>query len=201
MSVMVPGIAGGANWGGAAFDPDTGVLYVPSRMAPSAFQLVPVDPKEGNMRYVRGPVGGGLDLIDGLSIFKPPYTRVTAIDLNKGDHQWTTPVGNGPRHHPLLKDLKLPALGDESQPGVSVLVTKTLLFVSGRPTGGKWHDAETLRRLLYVFDKESGALLRAIEMDGLAAAPPMTYQYRGKQYIVTAVGTGPSSELVAFALP
>ncbi len=200
-SVMVPGVAGGANWGGAGFDPDTGVLYVPSRMTPSVFQLVPVDPKEGNMRYVRGPIGGGLDLLDGLSIFKPPYTRVTAIDLNKGDHQWTAPVGNGPRHHPLLKDLKLPPLGDESQPGVSVLVTKTLLFVSGRPAGAKWHDGEALRRLLYVFDKESGAFLRAIEMDGLAAAPPMTYQYRGKQYIVTAVGTGPSSELVALSLP
>lgn len=200
-SVLVPGVAGGANWGGAGFDPETGVLYVPSRMAPSVFQLVPVDPKDGNMRYVRSGFFSGFDTLDGLSIFKPPYTRITAIDLNKGDHRWTAPVGNGPRNHPLLKGLNLPPLGDESQAGVSVLVTKTLLFVSARPAGGKWHDAESLRRLLYVFDKESGVFLRAIEMDGLAAAPPMTYEYRGKQYIVTAVGTGPSSELVAFSLP
>ncbi len=200
-SVILPGVAGGANWGGAGFDPETGVLYVPSRMAPSVLQLLPVDPKEGNMRYVRGPFGSGLDTLDGLSIFKPPYTRVTAIDLNRGEHQWTAPVGNGPRNHPLLKNLNLPPLGDENQNGVSVLVTKTLLFVSARPAGAKWHDAEALRKLLYVFDKSSGALLHAVEMDGLAAAAPMTYLYRGKQYIVMAVGSGPASELVALSLP
>ncbi len=199
--VLLPGAAGGANWGGAGFDPETGVLYVPSRMAPWILQLRPLDPKEGNMRYVRGPIGSGLDTLDGLSIFKPPYTRVTAIDLNKGELQWTAPVGNGPRNHPLLKDLKLPALGDENQIGVGVIVTKTLLIASARPTGAKWHDAEAVRRLLYVFDKSSGALLRAIELDGLTAAPPMTYLHRGKQYIVTAVGSGPASELVALSLP
>jgi quinoprotein glucose dehydrogenase len=199
--VMVPGVAGGVNWGGAGFDPETGILYVPSRMSPSVFQLVAVDPKQGNMRYVRGafdPVAGTLD---GLSIFKPPYTRVTALDLNKGEHLWTAAVGNGPRHHPLLKGLNLPPLGDENQNGVSVLVTKTLLFVTARPATTKWHDPDAGRKLIYVYDKLSGALVRAIEMDGAAAAAPATYMHRGKQYVLTAVGSGPASELVALSLP
>src|SRR5207245_2791605 len=153
---------------------------------PSVLKLIPVDPKQGNMRYVRGPIGGGLDTVEGLSIFKPPYSRVTAIDLNTGEQQWMAPLGNGPRNHPLLKDLNLPPLGDENQNGVSVLVTKTLLFVSARPLGTKWDDADAVRKLLYVFDKRSGALVRVIEMDGLAAAPPMTYLHGGKQYIVVA---------------
>ena len=200
-SVVVPGVAGGANWGGAGFDPETGVLYVPSRLGPSVLQLLPVNPKEGNMRYVRGPFGSGLDTIDGLSIFKPPYSRVTAIDMNKGEHLWMAPLGNGPRSHPLLKGLNLPPLGDEQQNGISVLVTKTVLVVSARAAGSKWGDADAMRKLLYVFDKASGTLLRAIEMDGLAASAPMTYLHQGKQYVVTAVGSGPSSELLALSLP
>jgi quinoprotein glucose dehydrogenase len=200
-TVMVPGIAGGANWGGAGFDPETGVLYVPSRLGPSVFKLVPVDPKQGNMRFVRGPLGGGLDTIDGLSIFKPPYSRVTAIDLNTGVHRWMAPLGNGPRNHPLLKDLNLPPLGDENQNGVSVLVTKTLLFVSARPLGTKWDDADAVRKLMYVFDKRSGKLVRVIEMDGLAAAAPMTYLHGGKQYVVMATDGRAANELVALSLP
>jgi hypothetical protein len=66
----------------------------------------------------------------------------------------------------LLKNLNLPPLGDENQNGVSVFVTKTLLFVSPRPLDAKWGDAVAVRKLLSVFDKQSGKLLRAIEMDG-----------------------------------
>jgi quinoprotein glucose dehydrogenase len=201
-TVLVPGITGGANWGGAGFDPETGVLYVPSRMRPFVLKLIPVDPKQGNMRYEGDrPIGGGLDTIDGLSIFKPPYSRVTAIDLNTGEHRWMAPLGNGPRNHPLLKDLNLPPLGDENQNGVSVLVTKTLLFVSARPLGTKWDDADAVRKLLYVFDKQSGKVVRVVEMDGLAAAAPMTYLHGGKQYVVVATNGRATNELVALNLP
>ena len=210
-TVVMPGIAGGANWGGAGFDPETGLLYVPSRTDPTALQLIParespsldpehIDPKQANMRYARGAHGSGHE-IDGLSIFKPPYSRITAIDLNRGEHQWMAPLGNGPRNHPLLKNLNLPPLGDNQQMGISVLVTKTLLFVSARPAETKWGDPDAARKLLYVFDKQSGKLVRTIEMDGFAAAAPMTYLHGGKQYIAVAVGTGPTSELVAFSLP
>jgi quinoprotein glucose dehydrogenase len=200
-NILIPGIAGGANWGGAGFDPETGLLYVPSRTVPSVITLIPVDPKLGNMRYQRADfsVGAGLELIDGLSIFKPPYSRVTAIDLNKGEHQWMTPVGDGPRDHSLLKDLNPPPLGERLQ-NISILVTKTLVFVGVIPLAAPPGTTEAARKLLYVFDKQSGTPLHAVEIDAFSAAAPMTYMHRGKQYIVIATGSGPTSELVALGL-
>jgi hypothetical protein len=92
------------------------------------------------------------------------------------------------------------------------MVTKTLLFVSvwrrdritGLPLVPLWApsgDPAALRKLLYVFDKQSGALLREIEVDGYSAALPMTYSHGGQQYIVVGVGANEEAELVAFALP
>jgi quinoprotein glucose dehydrogenase len=202
-NMLVPGIAGGANWGGAGLDPETGVLYVPSRMAPTVITLTEVDPKQGNMRYQRAALGTGaaLETIEGLSIFKPPYARMTAIDLNTGDHRWMAPVGDGPRDHPLLKGLNVPPLGERLQ-GISVLVTRTLVFVSVIPVAtAQPPDAADRRKLLYVFDKTSGTLLHAIELDAFSAAAPMTYMHGGKQYIVVAAGSGPASELIALNLP
>jgi quinoprotein glucose dehydrogenase len=205
-NVLVPGIAGGANWGGAGFDRETGMLYVPSRTAPTVITLVPVDPKQGDMRYQRADLGtgAGMDSLDGLSIFKPPYSRVTAIDLNKGEHQWMAPLGDGPRDHPLLKGLNVPPLGERMQ-GVSVLVTKTLVFASAipvaAPTASTSPASDAKRKLLYVFDKQTGALVHTVEIDAFSAASPMTYMHRGKQYIVIATGSGPNSELVALSLP
>ena len=215
-TLLLPGVFGGANWGGAAFDPETAILYVPSRMHPTVVSLMPGDPKQTNFLYRRGGgrEGAALDMpvIDGLSIFKPPYSRVTAIDMNKGEHLWTTALGEGPRSHPLLKDLNVPPLGD-GVPG-SPLVTKTLLFVAVTrlefngipylhlPAFAQLSDPDASRKLIYVFDKHSGNLLRTIEIDGLSAAAPMTYRHAGKQYVVVAVGGGETpSELVALSLP
>ena len=202
-NIMMPGIAGGANWGGAGFDPETGVLYVPSRTAPTVITLMPVDPKQGNMRYQRAAmgIGAGLDTIDGLSIFKPPYSRITAIDLNTGEHRWMSAVGDGPRDHPLLKGLNVPPLGERLQ-NISVLVTKTLVFVGTVPVA----DTQTppgvqARKLIYVFDKSTGARLHDIELEAFSAAAPMTYMHRGKQYIAVATGMGPNSEWMALTLP
>jgi glucose dehydrogenase len=145
--------------------------------------------------------GAGLEVMDGLPIFKPPYARVTAIDMNQGTLRWTAPLGNGPRNHPLLKDLNLAPLGDQMR-SVSVLVTKTLLLVGVIPQGAiPGSDPDLARKLIYVFEKESGRLLRAIDLDGFSAAAPMTYAYRGKQYIAVATGSGPNAEIVALSLP
>jgi quinoprotein glucose dehydrogenase len=101
-TLFLPGVFGGANWGGGAFDPETRILYVPARMAPSLSRLAAGDPKQTNFRYSGG--GGGrpgqpnlatLMQIEGLSIFKPPYAKVTAIDMNKGVQVWTTPLRSG----------------------------------------------------------------------------------------------------------
>ena len=210
-TLTVPGIFGGANWGGSAFDPDSGVLYVPSIMGPSVFRLAPGNPEQTNLLYRPGGVGLRIDaaMIDGLSIFKPPYSHVAALDMNKGEQLWMKPIGNGPRNHPLLKGLDLPPLGDGLYTA-SVLVTKTLLLVSAThlnvrgnpqpPAWAEWGDPDADRKLIYVFDKASGDVLRILDMDGQASGAPMTYQHGGKQYIVVAVGAGENSELVAFAL-
>jgi quinoprotein glucose dehydrogenase len=200
-TLTLPGSRGGANWGGAAFDPETATLYVPSRTAPS----------------VEKPTGRLADdgvykatAIEGIPIFKPPFARVTAIDMNGGDVRWTSALGDGPRHHPRLKDLKLPPLGDFLD-GESVMVTKTLLFstvwrrdrITGLPLVTPWDTADraSLRKLLYVFDKASGAQIHVVEMDGYSAAMPMTYLHGGRQYLVVGTGADLDAELVAFALP
>jgi quinoprotein glucose dehydrogenase len=96
----------------------------------------------------------------------------------------------------------VPPLGERMQ-GVSVLVTKTLVFISAIPIGGAAQSASagTTRKLLYVFDKQTGERLREIEIDAFSAAAPMTYMHGGKQYIVIGTGSGPTSELVALGLP
>jgi quinoprotein glucose dehydrogenase len=221
--VMLPGIVGGANWPGGAFDPETQTFYVASRMNPSLLRVAPADAKS-NFRYTGaggGPGQGGVgkltaeqlaDLmtLDGLPLFKPPYFRLTAIDMKKGETLWMSPLGNGPRRHPLLQGLNLPPLGGDYQRG-SVLVTKTLLFVAmsavhsrgvpQRAPWARWADPADERNLIHVFDKLSGALLRTVELDGMSAAAPMTYLHGGRQYIAVATGGGPSSEIVALGLP
>jgi quinoprotein glucose dehydrogenase len=229
--VTVPGSLGGANWGGAAFDPETGILYVPSRTTsavsraryPGLDPATPIvntpphgepstPPTTADGRPVPNP--NSLLAMDGLPIFKPPYARVTAIDMNKGVHVWMTPIGNGPRRHPLLKDVaNLPPLGDPIL-GAAPLVTKTLLFVGvtnlfvyGQPQPPAWAryaDDDATHKLVYVFDKGSGAIVHVLslaEQTNVSAAAPMTYLHDGRQYLVVASGGAENCELIAFALP
>ncbi len=201
-TIVVPGSRGGANWGGAAFDPETAVLYVPSRTAPSVEK--PTGRMADDVVYKAASV-------DGIPIFKPPYARITAIDMHRGEHLWMSPLGEGPRNHPRLKDLNLPPLGDFLD-GESVMVTKTLLFatvwrrdrLTGLPLVPLWAphgDPAALKKLLYVFDKATGRQVHVFEIDGASAATPMTYMHRGRQYLVIGVGANEEAALVAFALP
>ncbi|MSO53232.1 MAG: pyrroloquinoline quinone-dependent dehydrogenase [Acidobacterium sp.] len=208
-TIALPGWVGGANWAGAAFDPEQGTLYIPSLTSPIVIQLVKPDPTKSNLLYVRGGVQAPPTL-DGLPVVKPPYGRVTAIDLNKGDTKWVAPVGDGPRNHPLLKDLNLPALGAALRN--APMVTKSLLFIAtgqgnlggGRalPVGGRplttGLPAEPVK--LRAFDKATGALLWEFVPPSQPLASPMTYSYQGVQYLVVAAGSGPSAELIAFTL-
>ena len=137
---------------------------------------------------------------------------MTAIDLNAGDLAWTIAFGDGPRDHALLKDLNLPPLGGGNRG--TPLVTKTLLFMgqgSGNLAGGSSNLPVGSRpasprvapeaRKLYALDKATGAVLWSMAPPlARPMAVPMTYLYEGRQFIVVAVGTGPSAELVAFAL-
>jgi quinoprotein glucose dehydrogenase len=216
-TLALPGTLGGANWGGAAFDPESGILYVPSRTTPSILRAIPRNPDGSPVQSQSGLGPATVQnapsslLIEGLPLFKPPYARITAIDLNKGERLWTSAVGNGPRDHPLLKGLNLPPLGD-AMDGISTLVTKNVLFVTtwrrqradGRPLVPTWAphgDPDAGRKVLYAFDKHTGAMLRAFDMDGLSAAAPMSYMHNGKQFLVMAVGANEEAALVAFGLP
>jgi quinoprotein glucose dehydrogenase len=208
-TVQMPGNVGGADWGGAAVDPSTATLFVPSLTSPIIDQLVKGDPARGNMAYRRGGVGN-LPTLDGLPLYKPPYSRVTAYDLNTGTIKWQVPIGDGPRNHPLLKELRLGPLGN-AQRG-NPLATATLLFVSQASGGlGRGESLKVGERELTpqepepprfrAFDKATGELVWEFELPLGPAASPMTYLYGGRQYIVMAIGGGLNAELVALALP
>ncbi len=207
-TIYLPGWAGGASWTGAGVDPETGILYVPSHTGPVAFSLLPNDTARSHFRYSASPTM--VEGPDGLPLFKPPYGRVTAIDLNTGEHVWMSPLGSGPRDHPRLRDLDLPPLGWSNRG--APLVTRSLLFVSQEGPWGNLRFSEDQHALeidtwmveprLRAFDKATGELVAEIDLPANGIAAPMTYMFEGKQYIAVSVG-GASfpSELVALALP
>ena len=123
-TLMRPPDAGAATWAGAAIDPETGMLYVPSRNNAVVITLYEPDPALGaTVAYTHGApeadrlAGRGLGssrrgalMPQGLPLLKPPYSRMTAIDMNTGEHEWMVPLGDGDRYrnHPMLRDLNLP---------------------------------------------------------------------------------------------
>jgi quinoprotein glucose dehydrogenase len=209
-TITLPGWVGGASWAGAALDPETGLLYVPSITAPSVVALIEPDPAVSDFDYMSRPIVM-LEGPQGLPLTKPPYGRVTAIDLDTGEHVWMRPLGSGPRDHPALKGLDLPPLGWPVR-GVP-LVTKTLLFAGQEPRripesvrpaprrNGVQADFETREPALRAFDKATGALIWEGALPTNATGGPMTYVADGRQFIVVAVGgANLPAELVAFAL-
>jgi quinoprotein glucose dehydrogenase len=197
-TIQLPGSVGGADWTGAAFDPETAMLYVPSMTNPFVANLVPGDPRQTNLKF-RASTRALLLGPRGLPLMKPPYGRITAIDLNRGEHSWMVPNGDGPRDHPLLKALNLPPLGHASRG--ALLVTRTLLFAPDgdqinvrTPQGGGGRKIRAL-------DKSTGATIWETEMEAGVTGAPMTYMYGGRQYIVMAIGgTNHPAEFVAFSL-
>lgn len=209
-NIQMPGDVGGADWGGAGVDPATGYLYLVSVTNPIIVGLEPGDTQStGNMRYRRNALSA-LPTLDGIPLYKGPYSRVTAFNLNEGTIAWQTPLGDGPRSHPLLKDLTLGPLGNGRRG--AVLVTPTLLFVSqfaggiSRSAAVRIGDRELSPpvpdpHMLRAFDKQTGALVWEQELPLGPAGPPMTYMAGGRQFVVVAVGSGVTTELVAYALP
>jgi quinoprotein glucose dehydrogenase len=211
-TISVPGSQGGASWAGAAFDPETEMLYVPSVTRPTVMTLYEKgDPRIKGRPQTTDAYSGFREILvgpEGLPLFKPPFGRITAINLRTGDHSWVAASGDGPRNHPMLKDLKLPRLGWPLR--TFVLVTKSLLFAAQEsPVGperfvGEHVEADHSIREpeLRAYDKRTGELLAQIELPANASGAPMTYFTNGKQYIVVAVGgSNIPAELVALALP
>jgi quinoprotein glucose dehydrogenase len=215
-TLMRPSNTGGANWQGGSLDPETKILYVFSNNNPSAHGLVPPEVKRSDMRYVQGrapdpnapppetgrggPAASPLN-VQGLPLVKPPYGRITAIDLNKGDIVWQIAHGDTPdniRNHPALKGITIPRTGRTGR--IGTLVTKTLLIAG---EGGFTTLANGQRgALLRAYDKATGADVGAVPMPAPQTGSPMTYMVNGKQYIAVAIGgTGYPGELLVFKAP
>ena len=196
----IPGGWGAGNWNTGAFDPETGVYYAASHTLPGLARLSPATGADATMDYGGTRGDPPRTDIEGLPIVKPPYGRITAIDMNRGEHLWMVANGDGPRDHPLLADLDLPPLGNANRP--TPLVTKTLLFIgegsdviAGTPEG-MW--GTTFRAL----DKATGELIWETDLGAGTTGGPMTYLHNGKQYIVVAVGGRDHfPEFVALGLP
>ena len=204
-TIQVPGPVGGSNWNGAGLDVESGILYIPSVTGPTIMGLrTPPDPARSDLRYrVDLSEADGYvwtQLPSGLPITKPPYGRITAIDLNTGEHVWMVPNGDGPRDHPDLAHLDLPKLG---QPGrASALVTKTLVFVADGAEGMAVLPDGGGGRMFRAYDKESGELVWEMELEAGVSAAPMSYMHEGRQFIVMALSdVGHEGELIALALP
>lgn len=198
-TVVRPGTTGGANWSGAAVDPSTGMMYIPSRNAFAVSTLTPPEASlQSNLLYMQG-TSRNPQMPEGLPLFKPPYSRMTAIDMNTGTHAWMVPTGAGDRirNNPRLKPLNLPPVGGDitlSGP----LLTKTLLIyalTTGGSTGGP---------RLVAYDKANGKELASVDLPGAAIGTPMTYSIGGKQFIaITVQGRTQNDvpELIALTLP
>ena len=218
--------AAATNWPGASYDPETHTLYVSSQTSIATLGLVPPPPGVSSVPYHQGTVlagartamGSGADAgagaiaaadalsanltVQGLPIVKPPYSRITAINMDTGDFRWQVPFGATPpniANHPALKGLKLPPLG---RPGNNngTLVTKTLL-VAGEKNFGPTPSGQR-GAMLRAFDKMTGQEVGAVYLPAPQTGSPMTYMMNGRQYLVVAIGGGAyTAELLAFALP
>jgi quinoprotein glucose dehydrogenase len=189
-TIQFPGWGGGGEWHGAAFDPETGLYYIPSASAPIVVQLIEARRGREEMGYVRG----GARSVSGpqnLPLIKPPYGRITAIDLNSGDHVWMVPHGEGIRQQIIDMGILDPGpVGSSDRTGP--LLTKTLLFMAQR-------DGD--RNLLRAFNKASGEIIHEIELPLRPTGTPMTYSIDGKQYVTIAVGGRGDARLVTLSLP
>ncbi|MGH8222451.1 MAG: pyrroloquinoline quinone-dependent dehydrogenase, partial [Woeseiaceae bacterium] len=199
-ALWCPGDIGGVNIDGPPVaDPATGILYVTSRKHCSYRILAPGRERDALLElptgttvadYVVLPGFGSVQGPGGLNMFKPPYSRITAIDMNTGEHLWWIPVGETPdrvRNHPALQGIDVPNTGY----GLAVApmtVTPTLLIYAGQVSDGTPY--------LFAVDKATGQELARVEAPEVSAYGVMTYVHQGKQYLLLQTG----SRLTAMAL-
>jgi quinoprotein glucose dehydrogenase len=208
-------IANGANWPGGSFDPETGIMYVYSNTLTRLLGLSN-NPQRSDMNYIQvgggGDTGGGgsspgCDLmpcaitVEGLPFVKPPWGRITAIDLNKGEMVWQIPHGetlDAVTNHPMLKGVTIPRTGRIGP--IGTLTTKSLL-ISGERGFTTLPNGQRGGRL-YAYDKATGKELANVFMPAPQTGNPMSYMLGGKQYLVVAI-SGPEfpAELIAYTAP
>jgi quinoprotein glucose dehydrogenase len=200
-TIVMPGAIGGAGWGGGAFDPMTGTIYIKVTNQPALYKIIQptrsdsldadytADLAAQSLRVVM-PSTDSAQRVPPLPINKPPYGTLVAIDLNTGATKWNVTLGDTPaiRNHPLLKNLNVPPVGVAGAPG-PIVTAGGLIFVTG---GGA---------TLYAIDPATGATLWSGGLGQNAYAVPMTYRTKaGKQFVVIATGAATGAKLVAFAV-
>jgi quinoprotein glucose dehydrogenase len=192
-TIQMPGNNGGANWGGAAVDPDRGRLFVVSKDLPAILKLVPDPAAPAGARYTSG--FGLVTASNGLSPISPPWSSLTAYDLNEGAIKWKIPLGDVP---------ELAAKGVKNTgshyPKVGPVVTAGGLLFAG-----------TRDRTVRAFDVETGKPLWEHSADAALEGIPAVYEIGGREYIVfcasAQAGLTPATQTkiagayVAFALP
>ncbi|HWA23244.1 MAG TPA: PQQ-binding-like beta-propeller repeat protein [Caulobacterales bacterium] len=214
-TLIAPHPIGGTNWPGGAYDPETHTAYVYSMTTAcllgvfnntdksvSDMEWLMVDgPPPGEPPIARDGFKPGDVTVQGLPLLKPPYGRITAIDLTKGAIAWQIAHGATPdqiRNHPALKGVTIPRTGQAGKLGP--LVTKTMVVCGDAintttPSGRRG-------AMLRAYDKKTGEEKGAVFMPGPQVGAPMTYMLNGSQYIVLAIGGGNvQGELIAFRLP
>ena len=188
---IVPGTLGGANWSGASFDPESGLLFVNSNNVPNRMRLVKNDSPNAASPY---RVAGYTRFIapDGFPALKPPFGQLTALDLNRGTIAWQVPLGS---YRALEEKYGMKHTGTMSLGG-TIVTQGGLVFIGG--------SADEQFR---AFDKDTGKLLWEHPLPAGGYATPCTYEVNGRQYVVIAaagggkIGTKHSDQFVAFALP
>jgi len=221
-TLNMPESQGGANWPGGSYDPENGIFYVYSKSNPAPTSRGtndnmgagfggaanpggtagriggPVEP--GTKDGLNDPITPGLLTINGMSILKPPYGRITAIDLKRGAQLWQVAHGETPdfiKNNPLMKGVAIPRTGQSGILGV--LTTKSLVICgdSGEFTDAQGRKAARLR----AYDKMTGREVGAVFMDQPQTGSPMTYMLNGHQHIVLASGGLNGAELLCYRLP
>ncbi len=204
-TLQLPNSTGGVNWPGASADPETGFFYVYTKTQIGALGMVN-NPDRSDMNFIRGRPEGvnprdASTSIQGFPMIKPPWGRITAINMNTGDIAWQIPHGEAPdniQNHEVLGGADI---GRTGWPGrVGVLVTKNLI-VAGE-SGSYTTETGEVGAMLRAYDKATGADVGAVYMTAPQTGSPMTYQVNDQQYIVVATsGGGQSGTLLAYKLP
>ena len=211
-TIQLPGSQGGRDVQGGAFDPETGYLYVPSITAPFVADIVDGNPDRTNLRYVKGRrlwIGGPR----GLPLFKPPYGRITAFDMSRGEIVCRFRTGTV---LVTIRPSSISISADWAVPGrPSPLSPRPLLFIGEGSRARALRSADRIPEgmpleivtnygepIFRAYDKGTGDVLWEVEMPGGTTGAPMTYMHEGTQYVVVAIeATDEPAQWLAFSLP
>jgi len=205
---ICPGGGGGTNiTGPTVADPVNGFLFITS-MSGCSYEFLeagidsPMDNDQMTGKtlsdWIRGARGErrAPETVEGLSIWKGPVGRITAIDMNTGEHLWMIPHGDAPqeqqdaiRNHPLLQGVDNVMVNRGRQGQSAMVATPTLLFASGQTADGTWS--------LFAIDKETGERVGTVDIPGSSRYGMSSWMHEGKQYIIIQLNEG----LAAMALP